>query len=84
MAEYIERRKAMFDFHFVYSDGNFYDIKGVDKIVIQTASNLKEIVGESILATPLPLKTMYLYTSDGCFTVSGTNLMVIDVVKQEN
>ena len=74
----------MFDFHFVYSDGNSYDINGVNKIMIQTPSSLKEVAGDAILTTPLPLKTMYLYTSNGCFTVSGTNLMVIDVLKQEN
>lgn len=74
----------MFDFHFVYSDGNTYDIKGVNKITIHTSTSLKEISGDSILTTPLPLKTMYLYTANGCFTVSGTNLMVIDVLKQEN
>ena len=74
----------MFDFHFVYSDGNTYDVKGVNKVMIQTPSNLKEVSGDSILATPLPLKTMYLYTANGCFTISGANLMVIDVLKQEN
>lgn len=73
----------MFDFHFVYSDGNIYDVNGVNKIMIQTPSNLKEVSGDSILTTPLPLMTTYLYTANGCITVSGTNLMVIDVLKQE-
>jgi len=74
----------MFDFHFAYSDGNFYDINEVHKIIIQTSDGLKEVAGDSILTTPLPLKTMYLYTSNGCATISGTNLMVIDVAKQES
>lgn len=73
----------MFDFHFVYSDGHTYDINGVNKIVVQVPTGLKEISGDSILTAQLPLKTTYLYSTNGCFTVSGTNLIVIDVLKQK-
>ncbi len=74
----------MFDFHFVYTDGNTYDINNVYKIAIQTSSNLKELTGDDILSAKLPLKTMWLYSANGNFTVSGANLMVIDVVKQND
>lgn len=74
----------MLDFRFTYSDGNFYEVKGVKKIIISTPSSTREVPGDEILATLLPLKTMYLYTTDGNITVSGTNLMVIDVVRQDS
>lgn len=74
----------MFEFRFTYSDNNFYEVKGVNKIVIPTSSTPKEITGDAILTAHLPLKTMCLYTANGNVTVSGTNLMVIDVVKQDN
>ncbi len=73
----------MFEFRFTYSDKNYYEVKGVNKIVIPS-SPVKELVGDAILTTPLPLKTLYLYTANGNVTVSGTNLMVIDVIKQDN
>lgn len=72
----------MFDFHFVYSDGNTYDIKNVNKISYQAPSGMKDIVGENILSSSIPLKTMSLYTDNGNITVSGVNLMIIDVLKQ--
>lgn len=72
----------MFDFHFVYTDGRTYDIANVNKIVIQTASSLKELTGDAILSTDIPLKTMHLYSTNGNCTISGNNLLIIDVIKQ--
>ncbi len=74
----------MFDFHFAYSDGNTYDIKNVNKISLQTPAGTKDIVGKDILSTYIPLETMSLYTDNGNVTISGTNLMVIDILKQKD
>ena len=72
----------MFDFHFAYSDGNTYDVTGVTKIVIQTAAGSKEISGDEILTSLLPLKTMCLFSPDENVTISGDNLIAIDVLKK--
>lgn len=72
----------MFTFSFVYSDGGSYVVQDVNKIVIQTASGSMEVVGDDILTARLPLKSMCLYSNGGNVSVSGTNLMVIDVSKQ--
>ena len=72
----------MFDFHFVYFDENTYDVKDVTKIIVHTPSGSQELLGDAILSARIPLNTMYLYTPDGNITVSGNNLMVIDIKKQ--
>lgn len=74
----------MFDFHFAYSDGNTYDVTGVTKVFIKKASNIKELEGDEILTSRLPLDTMYLYSSAKNVTISGTNLLVIDVLKKDS
>lgn len=74
----------MYDFYFAYSDGRHYEVENVSKIVVEGSSSLEEIIGDAILSAKLPLKTTYLYTDDGNHTVSGTNLMVIDVKKHQD
>lgn len=48
----------MFEFHFVYSDGNTYDVSDVNKILIQTASGNQEYCGDAILSARIPLKNI--------------------------
>lgn len=74
----------MFDFHFAYSDGNSYDVTGVTKVIIRTATGTQELEGDEILTSKLPLNTMCLYSSDKNVTISGANLLVIDVLKQDS
>lgn len=74
----------MFDFYFFYSDGRDYEIKNVTKILVESPTGLKEISGDNILSARIPLRTTYLYTDDGSYTVSGANLMVIDVRKHQS
>lgn len=83
MAESIERGDTMLDFHFVYSDGNTYDVKGVTKILVRTSTGMQEIKGDDILTAKIPLGIMCLYSQNGNVTVSGTNLMVVDVLKRD-
>lgn len=75
----------MFDFHFVYSTGITYDVQNVNKIIIAKPSSANqgsvEIEGDEILSARIPLKSMCLYSDDGNFTVSGTDLIIIDVKK---
>lgn len=73
----------MFDFHFAYSDGNTYNVNNVSKIKIPSSSGTKEIKGDDILTAVLPLKSMCLYSDAGNVTISGTNLMVVDVLKRD-
>lgn len=73
----------MFDFHFTYSDGNTYDVRGVTKIVIKSTSGTQEFSGDDILTARIPLSSMYLYSQSGNVSVSGTNLMVVDVLKRD-
>lgn len=73
----------MFDFHFIYSDGNTYDVKGVTKIRIGTTNGTKEFEGDQILTATIPLYTISLYFQNGNVTVSGTNLVIIDVRKHD-
>lgn len=73
----------MFDFHFIYSDGNTYDVKGVTKIRIGTTNGTKEFEGDQILTVTIPLYTIFLYSQNGNVTVSGTNLVIIDVRKHD-
>lgn len=73
----------MFDFHFVYSDGNTYDVKGVTKIFVKSPSGLIEFTDDDILTAKIPIGTMYLYSQNGNVTVSGTNLMIVDVLKHD-
>lgn len=72
----------MFSFLFTYSDGNTYKVNGVNKVIIHGSA--KEFSGEEILNTALPLKTMSLYTPDKNVTVSGNNLIVIDILREKN
>lgn len=72
----------MFDFHFAYSDGNTYDVKNVTKIKVMKSSGMTEISGDNILSDMIPLKSMCLYTDNGNISISGKDLMVIDVLKQ--
>lgn len=74
----------MFDFYFAYSDGRHCEVKNVTKILVESPSSLKEISGDDILSAKIPLKTTYLYTNDGNYTVSGTNLMMINVRKHQS
>lgn len=75
----------MFDFHFVYSDGNTYDVKGVTKIAVKTAGGVHEISGDSILTSKISLgSSIFLYTQNGNVTISGTNLIIIDALKCDN
>lgn len=71
----------MFDFHFVYRDGSTYDVKEVTKILVNTSAGVQEIKGEDILTARIPLNFMCLYSQNGNVTISGTNLMVVDVLK---
>ncbi len=73
----------MFDFHFVYSDGNTYDVRGVTKIVFKSTSGIQELSGDDILTAKIPMGLMHLYSQSGNVTVSGTNLMVVDVLKSD-
>ena len=72
----------MFDFHFVYADGNTYDVEGVTKILFSTTTGPREVEGKSILDEKVPLTTMCLYSESGNVTVSG-NLMVVDILKRD-
>lgn len=73
----------MFDFHFVYADGNTYDVERVTKILFNTTAGTRKIEGENILNGKIPLSTMCLYSQSGNVTVSGKNLMVVDVLKRD-
>lgn len=73
----------MFDFHFVYADGNTYDVERVTKILYNTTAGTRKIEGENILDEKIPLSTMCLYSQSGNVTVSGKNLMVVDVLKRD-
>lgn len=79
-----ERGNNMFNFHFVYSDGNMYDVNDVTKIIVKTSTGLQEIEGDEILTAKIPLNFMYLYSQNGNVTISGTNLMVVDVLKSDS
>lgn len=74
----------MYTFSFTYSDGTTYSFKNVTRILISTASGTKEISGDDIAVSRLPLSNTYLYTPDGCISVSGNNLLVISVSKQDD
>lgn len=71
----------MFDFRFVYSDGNTYYVKDVTKFAFKTASGIQEVSGDDILTARIPLGLIFLYSQTGNVTVSGTNLIVMDVLK---
>ncbi len=73
----------MFDFRFEYFDSNIYDVSDVTSIAYQTGSGTKLVSGDDILTTRLPLDTIHLFSESGCYTVSGTNLMAIEVTKQD-
>ncbi len=73
----------MFDFHFVCADGNTYDVEGVTKILFSTTTGPREVEGKSILDEKVPLTTMCLYSESGNVTVSGKNLMVVDILKRD-
>ena len=74
----------MYDFIFVYADGRTYNVNAVNKLVIHSTSGATEYTGDNILNVNIPLKTMYLHSAKGNVTISGTNLMVIDVMKHES
>lgn len=70
----------MFDFHFVYADGFKYNVMGVTKMAITTSSGIKEISGEEILVTKIPLGShIDLYSSDQNVSIDGSNLLIINV-----
>lgn len=75
----------MFDFHFVYSDGLVYDVKDVTKIMIKGHTETREIANDDILTSKIPLSSSYyLYTPNGNITVSGSELKIIDIMKQND
>lgn len=74
----------MFDFRFIYSDDACYGAQGINKITIQTVDGLKDICGDEILTANIPLQEMYLHSDNVNYTVSGNNLMAIEVTKRES
>lgn len=74
----------MYTFNFSYSDGTGYTFKNVTRVLIGTANGIKEINGDDIATSRIPLSDTYLYTPDGCISVSGNNLLVISVSKQDD
>lgn len=74
----------MFDFRFIYLGDACYSAQGITEITIQTADGLKDISGDDILTTNIPLQTMYLHGENGNYTVLGDNLMAIEVTKRES
>ncbi len=74
----------MFDFHFVFMGGLEYDVDNVTKIMIYSNKGYIEKSGEEILSTAIPINTTFLFTPNGNFTISGENLCVIDVKKQDS
>lgn len=74
----------MFDFHFAYSDGNVYDVKNVTKAFVKTLGGKQELTGDDILTEKICLSDMFLYTPNGNVTISGANLMVVDIMKQND
>lgn len=74
----------MFDFRFFYSDGNTYHVENVTKAFVKTLGGKQELTGDDILTEKICLSDMFLYTPNGNITISGANLMVVDIMKQEN
>ena len=72
----------MFDFHFKYVDGSKYDVTNVDKVILQWSGEPKEFSGDAILTANIPLKTMILRSSDRNTTISGDNLVAVDIIKR--
>lgn len=73
----------MFDFHFVFLDGTIYDVKCVTKMVIVKDHVNRTLQGDDMIHTQIPINDMYLYTSNGCVSISGKNLLVVSVLKQD-
>ncbi len=73
----------MYSFHFVYSDGRVYEASGITRVIVSTPAGTSEFAGDNILSARIPLRTMWLYSQNGVITVSGENLTVIDVLREE-
>lgn len=74
----------MFDFHFIYLSSNTFNVSNITKITIQTADGLKDISGDEILSTNIPLQTMYLHGDNGNYTILGDDLTAIKITKLES
>ena len=74
----------MFDFRFIYSEGKDYTVENVNKIGLHTTGGYTEIASDHILTAPLSLTTMSLFTSTGNVTVSGKDLVAIEVTEQKS
>lgn len=74
----------MFQFHFVYSDGNSYDVKNVNYIAVKSSSGFITITEDKILTAFIPIRSMCLYTTNSVVSISDSELIRIDILKQES
>ena len=76
----------MFDCRFVYSDGFVHYVKNVTAIRYQKTpgKGYDTVSGDDILNYSFPVCATCLCTSNGIVTISGENLRVIEVIKQDS
>ena len=73
----------MFDFKLVFTDGVTYDVKNVQEIAINYRDSHRKLSGDDILSMNYPPSDMCLYTPNGCIAITGKNLLVVDIRKQD-
>ena len=71
----------MFDFKLFFSDGTTYTVANVKKVIYSVHDLNKTVTGDAILSARIPIADMSLYTDNNCVSVSGKNLLLIDISK---
>lgn len=71
----------MFDFQLLFSDGTKYTVKNVKKVIYSVRDLNKVVSGENILSERIPIADMSLYTDENCVSISGKDLLIIDISK---
>ena len=72
----------MFDFHFIYSENDFYDVLNVDKVFIRTSEKLSEISKKDISEANIPLQTLYLHNEIGKYIISMNGIRSIEIMNR--
>ena len=71
----------MYDFNLIFSDGTEYVVENVQKVIYPVRDMNKVISGDKIMSERIPTGDMSLYTGDKCVSISGKELLMIDITK---
>lgn len=71
----------MYDFNLIFSNGKEYAVKNVQKVIYPKRDMNHVVAGDKIMSERIPAGDMSLYAGDKCVSISGKDLLMIDITK---